>query len=82
MLDEPEAALGPLRTCTAQMPGWRAAFVWLAATCERLGMTQEARDAAAWFFELGRALPLASMVVCINMWTGPRPKLCSPAYGA
>ena len=53
MLDEPEAALGPLRTCTAQMPGWRAAFVWLAATCERLGMTQEARDAATSVLRIG-----------------------------
>ena len=53
MLDEPEAALGPLRTCTAQMPGWRAAFVWLAATCERLGMTQELRAAAASVLRIG-----------------------------
>ena len=47
MLDEPEAALGPLRVCTAQLPGRRKAFVWLAAACERLGMTEEARHAAA-----------------------------------
>jgi adenylate cyclase len=53
MLDEPEAALGPLRTCTAQMPGWRAAFVWLAATCERLGMTQESGAAAASVLRIG-----------------------------
>ena len=47
MLDEPDAALGPLRTCIAQAPGWRAAFIWLAAAHERLGMTKEAREAAA-----------------------------------
>ena len=53
MLDEPEAALGPLRTCTAQMPGWRAAYVWLAATCERLGLAKEAQEAAASVVHIG-----------------------------
>ena len=47
MLNEPEAALGPLRTCAAQAPGWRAAFIWRAAACERLGLIQEAQEAAA-----------------------------------
>jgi predicted Zn-dependent protease len=53
MLDEPDAALGPLRTCVAQAPGWRAAFIWLGATHERLGMTTEAREAAASVLRLG-----------------------------
>ena len=47
MLNEPESALGPLRICTAQAPGWRSAFIWLAAACERLGLTREAQEAAA-----------------------------------
>lgn len=60
MLDEPEAALGPPRTCTAQLPGRRTAFIWLAAACERLGMTKEAQEAAACVLRIAPAFSIAA----------------------
>jgi len=47
MLGNDRAALAPLRECAARAPRWRPAFVWLAATCVRLNLVNEARAAAA-----------------------------------
>ena len=40
-------ALGPLRTATERMPGFRPGFVWRAAAAAQLGLDQEARQAAS-----------------------------------
>jgi adenylate cyclase len=42
-----ERALESLRVAAARMPGYRAAFAWLAATSAQLGRLDEARAAAA-----------------------------------
>jgi adenylate cyclase len=47
LLGEPDAALHTLRDCVTRAPAWRLGHLWLAATCCRLGLHDEARRAAA-----------------------------------
>ncbi len=54
MLGEDQTALRFLRECTARAPDFWAGHVWLAATCARLGRTDEARQASA---EVRRLVP-------------------------
>jgi tetratricopeptide (TPR) repeat protein len=47
LLDQADAAFDTLRDCLARAPLWRLGHLWLAATCPRLGLDDEARRAAA-----------------------------------
>jgi TolB-like protein len=66
MLGEDRTALRFLRECASRAPDFWAGHVWLAATCARLGRTEEARHAAA---EVLRIVPDFT----IAMWRAMHP---------
>jgi adenylate cyclase len=66
MLDEDRTALRFLRECTARAPDFWAGHVWLAATCARLGRTEEGKCAVA---EVQRIVPEFT----IALWRGMHP---------